>query len=178
LRRRAGSEVHFREAGGAQGDLLFSIDPRSFEAALRQAEANLRRHRAEAQNARTEAQRLTQLLAQQIVSQDEYMAQTQAAAMNSTVDAERATVDTANCSSRTARSARRSTGASGEFSSTLAQCREGGRDDAGVNQIRPIYVRFSVPRQTPRTSATRRRAGRCASTPLPTRRRAKWSAAS
>ena len=34
------------------GDLLFVIDPRPFQAALRQAEANLAKDRAEANNAR------------------------------------------------------------------------------------------------------------------------------
>jgi multidrug efflux system membrane fusion protein len=145
------SEVHFREGQEVhKGDLLFSIDPRSFEAALRQAEANLQRHRAEAQNARTEAQRLTQLLAQQIVSQDEYdQAQTQAAAMNSTVDAERATVDTAKLQLAYCKISSPIDGRIGRILVNLGNVVKADETTlAVVNQIRPIYVRFSVPQQT------------------------------
>jgi multidrug efflux system membrane fusion protein len=67
------AEVHFREGQAVrEGDLLFSIDARPFEAALRQAEANLARDRAEASNAEAEADRMRRLLAQRIVSQDEH----------------------------------------------------------------------------------------------------------
>ena len=117
------------------------IDPRPFEAALRQAEANLARDRAEAQNARTEAQRLTQLLAQQIVSQDEYdQAQTQAAAMHATVEADEPRSTTPSCSSllldqlADRRAHRTDPG-------QPRQRREGRRDDAGGRQPDPPDLR-------------------------------------
>jgi multidrug efflux system membrane fusion protein len=145
------SEVHFREGQEVRkGDLLFSIDARPFEAALRQAEANYERRRAEAQNARVEAQRLTQLLAQQIVSQDEYdQAQTQAAAMGSTVDAERAAVDNAKLQLLYCRITSPIDGRIGRILVNLGNIVKSDETTlAVVNQIRPIYVRFSVPQQT------------------------------
>src|SRR4029077_12225493 len=61
------AEVFFREGQEVhKGDPLFTIDPRPFEAAVRQAEANVARARAEARNAEVEAQRLQQLLGQRI----------------------------------------------------------------------------------------------------------------
>ena len=43
------SQVHFREGQDvAKGQLLYTIDPRPFQAALRQAEANLARDLAQA----------------------------------------------------------------------------------------------------------------------------------
>ncbi len=46
------AKVHFREGQDVRkGDLLFSIDPRPFEAALRQAEANLARDMAQVKQA-------------------------------------------------------------------------------------------------------------------------------
>src|SRR5574337_1651151 len=58
------ARVHFVEGQPVKkGDLLFTIDPRPFEAALRQAEATRARNVAEARNAEVDAKRRTQLLA-------------------------------------------------------------------------------------------------------------------
>jgi multidrug efflux system membrane fusion protein len=145
------AEVHFREGQEVhKGDLLFTIDPRPFEASLRQAEANLARHRAEAENARVEAQRLTQLLAQQIVSQDEFdQAQTRAAAMRSSVDAEQAAVDNAKLQLLYCRISSPIDGRIGRILVNLGNVVKADESTlAVVNQIRPIYVGFSVPQQT------------------------------
>ena len=80
-------DVHFVEGDYVRKDQpLFSIDSRPYEVALRQAEANLARSRAQreqavaakardaaqARNARTEFERNEPLLAQKMVSQEEY----------------------------------------------------------------------------------------------------------
>lgn len=45
--------VHFKEGQDVKkGDLLFTIDPRPYEAALKQAEANLAKDNAQLENAR------------------------------------------------------------------------------------------------------------------------------
>jgi len=91
------SRVHFTEGQDVKrGELLFTIDPRSFEAVLKQteanlarniaqvgqveadlaknmalvkqAEANLERDRAQAENARVEAKRYETLIEKQVVS--------------------------------------------------------------------------------------------------------------
>ena len=74
-RRSKGSSARctFREGQEVKiGDLLFTVDPRPFEAALRQAEANLARDLAESDNATVEAERRAKLLVQGFVSRDEH----------------------------------------------------------------------------------------------------------
>jgi multidrug efflux system membrane fusion protein len=153
------AEVHFREGQEVQaGAMLFSIDAREFEAALRQAEANLARNRAEAENARVEAHRLTQLLKQQIVSQDEYdQAQTHAAAMRATVNADEAAVEVAKLQILYCRI---TSPIEGRIGAILVHVGNVVKPDesvlALVNQVRPVYVAFSVPQQN--LSEIRRRA--------------------
>jgi len=55
--------VHFTEGQDVKkGDLLFTIDPRPYEAALKQAEANLERDLAQAKHAREDARRYESLI--------------------------------------------------------------------------------------------------------------------
>ena len=52
------ARVHFNEGQDVKkGSLLFTIDPRPFEAALRQSEATLARDRAQYENAKKDANR-------------------------------------------------------------------------------------------------------------------------
>jgi multidrug efflux system membrane fusion protein len=52
------TDVHFQQGQDVnQGDLLFLIDPRPYEAALKQAEAQLARDAAQAKNAEEQAKR-------------------------------------------------------------------------------------------------------------------------
>jgi len=102
------TNIHFTDGADVKkGDLLFTIDPRPFQASLHQAEANLARDialkkQAEATLARdaaqaklgeTQARRYTRLNQQGVVSneQSEQM-QTNAEAMNATVAADAAAV--------------------------------------------------------------------------------------
>ena len=55
-----------------QGDLLFQIDPRPYESALRQAEAQLTRDEAQAKNAEEQAKRYQILVQKDYVSKDQY----------------------------------------------------------------------------------------------------------
>jgi multidrug efflux system membrane fusion protein len=159
------AEVHFREGQQVRpGDRLFTIDAREFEAALRQAEANLARRRAEAEHARVEVQRLSQLLEQEIVSQDEYdQAHTQAAAMRASLDADAAAVEAAKLQVLYTRITSPIEGRIGQILADVGNVVK--PDDtvlAVVNQVRPIYVAFSVPQQE--LAEIRRRA---AAAPLP-----------
>ena len=62
-------EVHFKEGDLVRkGQLLFTIDPRPYEAALAQAQATLVRDKAVAANSRAQAQRFSKLLDDGIVS--------------------------------------------------------------------------------------------------------------
>lgn len=127
--------VHFTEGQDVKkGDLLFTIDPRPFEAALQQAEAMLARdmaqvaqaeatlgqRRAEAtqaeaniardlahvENARVDAQRYLELLREGGVAQQQYdQVRTNAAAMEATVQATRAGLENARAAIRAAQAA-------------------------------------------------------------------------
>jgi len=65
--------VHFTEGQDVRkGDLLFTIDPPPYEAALKQAKANLQRDIAQAKHAREDAQRYESLIQKGVVPQQQY----------------------------------------------------------------------------------------------------------
>jgi multidrug efflux system membrane fusion protein len=99
-------QVHFREGRDVKrGDLLLTIDPRPFEAALRQAEAALGQRQAEVAQARanlardlaqqewaqTQARRYQELLAKELIAREQYeQLRTNMAATEATVRADHA----------------------------------------------------------------------------------------
>lgn len=107
-------DVHFTEGRDVKrGDLLFTIDPRPFEASLRQAEAALAQRQAEVTQARanlardqaqqewTQAQerRYHELLAKELIAKEQYeQIRTNMAAMEATVRADRAAEENARAS--------------------------------------------------------------------------------
>ncbi len=130
-----------------KGGMLFSIDPRTYQATLRQAEANLARDQANAQYARTEAERYTQLLKSGIVSQIQYDQFTSnAQALDAAVRADQAAVENAKiqlsyCSIYAPISGR--TGSLLIYPGNLVK-----NNDTSlvvINQVTPIYVDFSIP---------------------------------
>jgi multidrug efflux system membrane fusion protein len=142
------AEVHFREGQEVRKDeLLFVIDPRPFQAALRKAEADLARDVAERDNAQKEAERRAKLLDQGIISLDEHdQAQTRAAALRATAKADEAALENAKlqlqyCYVRSP--------IDGRLGQLLVHegnvVKENDTVLAVVNQIRPVYVAFSVP---------------------------------
>ena len=145
------NKAHFKEGQNVRkGQLLFTIDPRPFEAVLRQAEANLARDVAQLQNAREQARRYAELVKKQYVSQEQYdQIRTNADAMEATVDADRAAVENAKvqlsyCYIYSP--------IDGQVGTLLVN--EGNLvrvNDAAplvvINQITPINVTFSVPEQ-------------------------------
>ncbi len=61
------THVHFREGQDVnKGALLFTIDPRPYEAALKQAEANLTKDIAQLENAREEVRRYAELVKERV----------------------------------------------------------------------------------------------------------------
>ena len=129
------SQVHFTEGQDVKkGDLLFTIDPRPFEAGLeqaqanlardiaqvgqveadlaknialvKQAEANLERDVAQAENAKVEAKRYESLIERQVVSRQQYdQFRTNAEALEATVRADRAAKESAEAAVRSSRAA-------------------------------------------------------------------------
>jgi len=90
-------EVHFKEGDFVHKDqLLFTIDPRPYEATLAQAQATLLRDKAVAANSRSQEQRYTKLLADGVVSPSDADASKSASdAAGATVAADEAALKTA-----------------------------------------------------------------------------------
>ena len=91
------SAVNFAEGQEVKkGQLLFTIDPRPFEAALAQAQAVLARDTATQQNAQQQATRYEDLFKRGLIPRDQY--ETQRASnqsLQATLEADRAAVDNA-----------------------------------------------------------------------------------
>jgi multidrug efflux system membrane fusion protein len=145
------TKAHFTEGQDVkQGQLLFTIDPRPLEAAVKQAEANLARDTAQLKNLREQVRRYAELVEKQYVSREQYdQIRTNADAMESVVDADKAALENAKvqlsyCYIYSP--------VNGRVGSLLVN--EGNLvrvNDATplvvINQINPINVTFSVPEQ-------------------------------
>lgn len=144
------AQINFKEGQEVkEGDLLFLIDPRPFQAALQQAEANLAKNRAEANNAQVQAERYRQLLANNFVSKDQYdQARTQAESFAAAVQADQAAVENAKLLLQYCYIRSPITGRIGQYLVHVGNIVKN-RDTtlATINRIRPVYVDFSVPEQ-------------------------------
>jgi multidrug efflux system membrane fusion protein len=143
--------VHFSEGSDVRaGDVLFTIDRRPYEAALRQAESARAHDAAQLQNAQAEARRADELVAQGILSREQHdQARTASDALAATVRADEAAVDNARlqleyCTIRSPIDGR--TGSLLVHQGNLVKAVDGG-PLVIVNRVDPVYVAFSVPEQ-------------------------------
>jgi len=143
--------VNFREGQPvAKGDVLFRIDPRPYEAALRQAEANALRDRAAREQARSQAKRYQELLDKNFISKEAYaQIRTNAETAEATAKASQAALENTrlNLEYCTIHSP-----LDGYVGKVLLQAGNMVRaNDVNplvvINQVRPIYVNFAVPEQ-------------------------------
>ena len=144
------SEVLFREGQDVRkGAMLFRIDPRPFEAALRQAESALARDRAQAKNAQAESARYEALSAKGFVSQQEYdRARTNAAALDAVVQADEAAVENARLQLEYTVILSPIDGRTGAIAVQKGNVVKANDVPlVTINQVAPIYVTFSVPEQ-------------------------------
>ncbi|HWR58665.1 MAG TPA: efflux RND transporter periplasmic adaptor subunit [Thermodesulfovibrionales bacterium] len=145
------SRVHFREGQDvSKGDLLFTIDPRPYEAALRQAEANLAKNTAQLENAREEVRRNTELVKKGYVAHEQYdKVRTNFAALEAAVNSDKAVVENAQLQLKYCFINSPITGRTGNLQSNQGNLIKANADSAMVtiNQVQPIYVTFSVPEQ-------------------------------
>ncbi len=143
--------VNVREGAAVKkGDVLFRIDPRPFEAALRQAEANALRDAAARDHSQSQEKRYLELLEKNFISKDAYaQIRTNAATADATARASQAALENArlNLEYCTIRSP-----LDGYVGRVLLQAGNMVRaNDVNpllvINQVRPIYVNFAVPEQ-------------------------------
>ena len=142
--------VHVEEGQDVkEGDLLFTIDPRPQEAALKQAEANLARDTAQFDNARKEATRQDDLLKKGLAAEDaDDQAKTTADSLAAVLQADEAAVTNAQLQLEYSYIRSPVAGRAGEL-----KIHQGNLIKASdiplitINQIIPIQVSFSLPQQ-------------------------------
>ncbi len=144
--------VNFREGQAvAKGDVLFRIDPRPYQAALRQAEANALRDRAARDQARSQERRYQELLAKNFISKEAYaQIRTNAETAEATAQASQAALENARLNLEYCTI---SSPLDGYVGKVLLQAGNMVRaNDVNplvvINQVRPIYVNFAVPEQS------------------------------
>lgn len=144
-------EVNFREGQPVKkGEVLFRIDPRPFQAALRQAEANALRDRAARDHSVAQEKRYQELLDKNFISKDAYAKiRTDAATAEATAKASQAALENArlNLEYCTIHSP-----LDGYVGRVLLQAGNLVRANdqnplVVINQVRPIYVNFGIPEQ-------------------------------
>jgi multidrug efflux system membrane fusion protein len=144
------SNVYFTEGQEVRkGELLFLIDPRPFEAALRQAEANVAKDTAMANDAKSTAGRYAELFKRGVVSKEQYDNNTtNYEALVATVRADKAAVENAKLQIEFCHIRSPIDGRIGKLMVNRGNVvKENETVLAVINQVRPIYVEFSVPEQ-------------------------------
>ena len=146
------TRVHFREGQDVnKGDLLFTIDPRPYEAALKQAEANLAKDNAQLANSRKEVQRYAELVKKGYVAQEQYdQISTNAASFEAIVNADMAVVENARLQLKYCYIYSPISGRTGNLMATERYLIKANADTSMVliTQVQTIYVTFSVPEQS------------------------------
>src|ERR1700722_14337489 len=143
-------EVRFQEGDFVhKGQVLFTIDPRPYEAALAQSQAALARDKAVAANSRVQADRYKKLREQGVVAASDADTLTSAAeAAESTVAADEANIQIAKLNLEFCTITAPIDGRTG-----AVMVKQGNLIKAAdvpivvINQINPVYVNFTVTQQ-------------------------------
>ncbi len=145
------TKAHFKEGQDVkQGQLLFTIDPRPLESAVKQAEANLARDNAQLKNMREQVRRYAELVEKQYVSREQYdQIRTNADAMEAVVDANKAALENAKVQLSYCYIYAPVNGRVGSLlinEGNLVRVNDG-TPLVVINQVSPMNVTFSVPEQ-------------------------------
>jgi multidrug efflux system membrane fusion protein len=143
------TSVDFKEGEDVKkGDIIFTLDFRPLESALKQAQANLARDTAQATNARSSAARYQDLQGRGIATAEQAdQSRTSAAALDATVEADRAAVENAKVQLQYATIMAPISGRTGAlmvYEGNLVRATDT-TPLVVINQISPIYVTFGIP---------------------------------
>lgn len=142
--------VRFKEGEFVKtGQLLFQIDPRTYEAQYKQSLAQLARDRAQLENARAQQDRLAPLLKREFITQQEYdVAVTSAKSLEATVQADQAVAEQARIQLSYSRITAPISGRTGTLAvkaGNLVVAGSTGTPLVTINTMDPILVSFSIP---------------------------------
>jgi membrane fusion protein, multidrug efflux system len=142
--------IHFKEGQEVKaGELLFTIDPRSYAVQLKQAEATLAKDTAQLLNARRQVERYGSVAQKGYVSRDQYdQITSNEAALEAQIKGDEATVENARLKLSFCTIQSPLTGVVGGIRvhrGTIIKANDNDKPIVFVNQIKPIYVSFSVP---------------------------------
>jgi len=141
-------KVHFADGAPVQaGEVLFTIDSRTFETALKRAEANLSMAQSTAANATEQARRYTTLIQRGVASKEQTsLILATAQSQKSELDAKQADVDDASRSLEWSQVKAPISGRAGAALLKAGNIAQASGDTLVViNQMKPIYVSFSLP---------------------------------
>jgi len=143
------TKVHFTEGQFvAKGDPLFTIDPRPYQAQVKQLQADLARAKAQLENAVVQDQRYSELVKKGYVSQDQYdQIHTNLATLRETVNSTAAALDNAVLQLGYCLVQSPISGRTGNLLIHPGNIIKANGDDPliVINQVQPVYVTFSVP---------------------------------
>lgn len=143
--------VHFKEGQDVQrGDLLFEIDPRQAKADLAKAESTMAKDVADAKNARVDAERYAKLVAEGVVSKQQYdQFLSTAESKDAAAEADKAAVEFARLQLQYTKIYAPISGRTGNLMVNAGNIVKANETPAlvTINQITPIYVSFNIPEQ-------------------------------
>jgi membrane fusion protein, multidrug efflux system len=142
--------VLFKEGDRVKaGQVLFQIDPRTFQAQYNQSLAQLARDKAQLENARAQQERLEPLLKREYITRSEYdVAVTSAKSLEATVQADQAAAEAARIQVEFARIRAPISGRTGTLAvkpGNLVMASGTGTPLVTINTMDPILVTFSIP---------------------------------
>lgn len=142
--------VQFKEGDKVKaGQVLFQVDPRTFQAQYNQALAALARDKAQLENAKAQQQRLEPLLKREFITRQEYdVAVTSTKSLEATVQSSQAQVEQARIQLDYSRIVAPISGRTGQLSvrpGNLVLASGGGVPLVTINSTDPILVAFSIP---------------------------------
>lgn len=144
-------KVQFKDGDDVtQGQVLFQIDPRSFQTQLRQAEANHLKSQAQLEYARGQETRYQDLLAKGFVSKEGYaQVRTNLESAQAAVAADQAAIESAKLQLQYATIRAPIGGRAGKVLVTEGNLVKANENPplVVINQLSPIFVSFAVPEQ-------------------------------